>query len=91
MEVGVFEGRNRFSELVEAAERGEETIVLKRGRPVAKVVPIRASEQDQAALRRATAVEALAAAERLRTHQLQERGRPFDHEDVISARDEGRR
>lgn len=86
MEVGVFEGRNRFSELVEAAERGEETIVMKRGRPVAKLVPI-ASEADAIARRRA----ALERADALRAQLVRETGRVFSHEEIISARDEGRR
>lgn len=33
------DARSRFSELIERAERGEETIVTKRGRPVARIVP----------------------------------------------------
>ncbi len=86
MEVGVFEGRNRFSELVEAAERGEETIVMKRGRPVAKLVPI-VSEADAIARRRA----ALERADALRAQLVRETGRVFTHEEIISARDEGRR
>ena len=55
MEVGVFEGRNRFSELVEAAERGEEVVVLKRGKPVAKLVPM---SDAKASARRMKALEA---------------------------------
>jgi prevent-host-death family protein len=86
VEVGVFEGRNRFSELVEAAERGEETIVMKRGRPVAKLVPI-VSEADAIARRRA----ALERADALRAQLVRETGRVFTHEEIISARDEGRR
>ena len=62
MEVGVFEGRNRFSELVEAAERGEEVVVLKRGKPVAKLVPkaydARASARRMKALEAADALRA---------------------------------
>ena len=59
MEVGVFEGRNRFSELVEAAERGETTVVLKRGKPVAKLVPI--APAADAVARRLKALDAAAA------------------------------
>lgn len=34
------EAKAKFSALVEAAEKGETTIVTKHGRPAAKVVPI---------------------------------------------------
>ncbi len=61
MEVGVFEGRNRFSALVEAAERGEETVVLKHGKPVARLVPY-----DDAADLAARRLAALKAADDLR-------------------------
>jgi prevent-host-death family protein len=44
MEVGVFEARNRFSELVEAAERGEEVVVLRRGKPAVRIVSAAAVE-----------------------------------------------
>ena len=40
MEVGVFEARNRFSELIDAAEKGEEIVVLRRGKPVVRMVPV---------------------------------------------------
>lgn len=56
MELGVFEARNRFSERVEAAERGEETVVLKHGKAVAKLVPIVATSDSGA--RRLRALEA---------------------------------
>jgi antitoxin Phd len=36
------EAKARFSALVEAAEKGESTIVTKNGRPAAMVVPIEA-------------------------------------------------
>ncbi len=35
MEVGVFEAKNRLSELIEAARRGEEVVITKHGEPVA--------------------------------------------------------
>ena len=37
---GAEEARNRFPQLLEAAERGEATIITRHGRPVAAVVPI---------------------------------------------------
>lgn len=85
MEIGVFEARNRFSELIEAAERGEEVVVLKRGRPVARIIP--ASDEVRVQRRR----EASNRAAELRLAVLQEAGRPFTHEELIAARDEDRR
>ena len=38
--IGVFEGKAQFSALVEAAEHGEATIITKRGKPVAQIVPV---------------------------------------------------
>ena len=86
MEVGVFEGRNRFSELVEAAERGETTVVLKRGKPVAKLVPI-GDRADLAASR----LQALEIARRVGAEITARNGRRFTHEELIAAKNEGRR
>lgn len=38
-ELGVLEAKNRLSELLDAVERGEDVIITRRGRPVAKLVP----------------------------------------------------
>ena len=38
--IGAFEAKNRLSELLDAAENGEEVVITKHGRPVAKLVPI---------------------------------------------------
>ena len=37
--IGAFEAKNRLSELLEAAENGEEIMITKHGRPVAKLKP----------------------------------------------------
>ena len=39
-EIGLFEAKNRLSELVERASGGEEIVVLKHGKPKARIVPI---------------------------------------------------
>lgn len=41
MRVGVLEARNRLSELLAAAQRGEEVVITKRGEPVATLNAIR--------------------------------------------------
>jgi prevent-host-death family protein len=37
--VGIFEAKNRLSELVERAARGEEIIITRRGEQVARLMP----------------------------------------------------
>ena len=41
MRVGVLEAKNRLSELLAAAQRGEEVVITKRGEPVATLNAIR--------------------------------------------------
>ncbi len=38
--VNIHEAKTHFSKLVEAAERGEEIIIARRGKPVLKLVPV---------------------------------------------------
>ncbi len=38
-EVGSFEAKNTLSALLERAEHGEEIVITRRGRPIAKLVP----------------------------------------------------
>ena len=38
-ELGVLEAKNWLSELLDAVERGENIVITRRGRPVAKLVP----------------------------------------------------
>lgn len=83
MELGVLEARNRFSELVEAAERGKTTVVLKRGKPVAKLVPI-----DGGADAVGRRMKALEAADALRATYQGPTGKAGD---TRADRDRGRR
>jgi prevent-host-death family protein len=39
--IGAFEANTHFSRLLEKAEQGENFIVTKRGKPVAKIVPFK--------------------------------------------------
>ena len=77
--IGLFEAKTHLSELVARAERGEEVVITRHNKPVAKLVPVAAPEAD-AASRRA-AVNALLRGARGRTLAL----------DWKSLRDEGRR
>ena len=55
--IGLFEAKTHLSELIARAERGEEVIITRHNKPVAKLVPMPVSLPDQAA--RAAAVQAL--------------------------------
>ena len=47
--VGIFEAKNRLSELVERAARGEELVITRRGEQVARLMPPRTPDAlDQA-------------------------------------------
>jgi len=46
--IGAFEAKNRLSELLDAAENGEEVMITKHGRPVAKLVPISSFDRAKA-------------------------------------------
>jgi prevent-host-death family protein len=83
--VGVFDGKARFSELVDRAERGEEIIVTRHGKPVAKVVPL-----GHVALRSEEIEAKMAEWRRLRAQQLADHG-PTPVEEILAWRDEGRR
>ena len=53
MDVGIYEAKSKLSQLVEKAEAGEEVILTRRGRPVAKIVNVApAKKRDRAALLR---------------------------------------
>jgi prevent-host-death family protein len=38
-EIGAFEAKNKLSALLERVERGEEILITRRGKPVARLVP----------------------------------------------------
>lgn len=42
--IGIFEAKNRLSELVERAARGEEIAITRRGEQVARLMPPRAPD-----------------------------------------------
>lgn len=41
-EVGAFEAENKLSALLDLVEDGEEVVIIRRGRPVARLVPAEA-------------------------------------------------
>lgn len=46
--VNIYEAKTRLSELVDRAEGGEEIVIAKAGKPVARLVPLRAVREARA-------------------------------------------
>lgn len=42
--IGIYEAKSRLSELIEKAEAGEVVTITRRGKPVARIVPVKRSE-----------------------------------------------
>lgn len=78
-EIGAFEAKTHLSELLAAAEAGELVLITRRGTPVARLVP--AGSDRGAVLDRLAALRSRIAARNVR----------LSAEDILSARDEGRR
>ena len=78
---GAFEAKTHLSALLEAVAAGEEIVITRRGKPVARLVP--PGEASEARRRAAWArIEALRA---------QMAARVWTEAEILSARDEGRR
>jgi prevent-host-death family protein len=77
--MGLFEAKTHLSELVARVEAGDEIVITRHNKPVAKIVPIGRVRRD-GALRRQAALDALQAFEPIRLEgvtleQLIETGR----------------
>ena len=83
MEIGAYEAKTHLPALLERVARGESITITRRGKPVAELRPVGGA--DQAGLRAALArLEVLRLARR-------PRHRPITIEEIIAARDAGRR
>lgn len=80
--VGAFEAKTKFSELLDAVERGEEVVITRRGLPVARLVGI--AERDQPAR-----VAALVGDIRRTRERMGETG--ISIADIVAWKAEGRR
>ena len=80
MEIGAFEAKNKLGMLLDRVERGEEIIITRHGKPVARLVPNAA---------RIDKPQARAALERIRTRAGNSR-EAFDWGAVRADRDAGR-
>ena len=76
--VGAFEAKTHFSALIDAAERGQTTIVTKRGKPIAQIGPVSKSTPSltpEAAMKGLLSIDARLGGATLRS--LVEKGRRF--------------
>jgi prevent-host-death family protein len=79
--VGAFEAKNKLGELLDLVEQGEEVIIIRHGKEVARLVPVRrmhSREQARAAIRR------------IRERAEQSKLGAFDWSEWKSYRDQGR-
>jgi prevent-host-death family protein len=81
-EIGSFDAKKKFSELLAMAERGEEIVITRRGRPVARLVPLEA---------RHDAGQARAAMQCIRPLAQEMKLGRFDWQEWKGHRDRGRR
>jgi len=83
--VPIAEFKDKLSEIVAAAEAGEEIVITRHGRPAVKVIAFAASEEAQRAERRAI----LDGFAELRA-AMRERGAKVTREEIIAWKNEGR-
>lgn len=84
--VGLFEAKTHLSELIARAERGEEVIITRHNKPVAKLVPIGEVSPELVARRRQALAELQAIGRKMIA-----RGGPITVEEILQWRDEGRK
>lgn len=80
-EMGIFEAKNKLSALLDRVEEGEEIVITRHGKAVARLVPN---------IVRIDRSEARAAAERIRARAAQLKAGKFDWDAVKADRDAGR-
>jgi prevent-host-death family protein len=80
-EIGAFEAKNKLGQLLDLVERGEEIVITRHGKEVARLVPpLKAVNREQA---RAAVKRICERAEKLKLG-------PFERAEWKSYRDEGR-
>ena len=92
-EIGLFEAKNKFSELVDRAERGEEIVITRRGKAVAKLAPAGELSSQQRSRHAAQRLRkrALQAAQDIRNLAQEMNLGPFDWDEWKKYRDAGRK
>ena len=80
-EIGAFEAKNKLAALLDRVERGEEIVITRHGKAVARLVPnVGGIDQSQAR----------AAVERIRARARRLKAGPFDWDAFKADRDAGR-
>ena len=79
-EIGAFEAKSKLGTVLDWVEQGEEVVITRRGKAVARIVPN---------LPRRDPAQAVEAAKRIRA-RAQSLGNPFDWQEWKRYRDEGR-
>jgi len=80
-EIGAFEAKNKLGTLLDCVERGEEIVITRHGRAVARLVPASGGIDRE---------QSWAAAERIRARARPLKLAGFDWEALKAERDEGR-
>jgi prevent-host-death family protein len=83
LSIGAYDAKTRLSELLDRVEKGEQIVITRHGRPVARLIPEGLSDRSAAS----------AALAQLTQYQnkLAARGVHFTTEELRAMRDEGRR
>jgi prevent-host-death family protein len=82
--VTAFEAKTRFGELLARVAKGEEIVITKYEKPVARLVPERADNLERTR-------KALLALRELKEDMKRRGMKPLTVKEILSARDEGRR
>ena len=80
-EVGAFEAKNKLGQLLDLVEQGEEIMITRHGKEVARLVPVRSGSADRE--------EGRAALRRIRARAEQAKLGRFNWGEWKSCRDEG--
>jgi len=83
--VGAHDAKTRLAELLDRVERGEEVVITRHGRPVAKLSRTGPGHNVTAARAAANALM------KLREEIAEEAGGSFSLDEILALRDEGRR
>lgn len=89
-EVGAFEAKNKLGTLLDWVEAGEEVLITRRGKPVARLISAEPGFDPVKARQAADRIRARAAVEGLRRNAVKLEG-GFNWEEWKAYRDEGRK
>jgi len=86
--VGAFDAKTHLSALLDRVERGEEVVITRRGKPVARLVPVAAAEPAAMPAAAAEIVERF----RVLREELRAAGvKPFTPEEIVELIHAGRK